>query len=115
MAVHIFVHMFAGAHQQAHWKHPACTLLAGRAMLMKFDATVVRRGQRAVAERAEGVECQCVATPCLAVLATQLRIDNQRDPIAVSSIVTLQRERHTGITLIFSQQTFTTHRLLVIS
>ncbi len=112
MAVHIFVHMFAGAHQQAHWKHPACTLLAGRAMLMKFDATEVRRGQRAVAERAEGVECQCA---CLAVLATQLRIDNQRDPTAVSSIVNLQRERHTGITVIFSPQTFTTPRLLVIS
>jgi len=55
-------------------------------MLMKFNATIVRRGRRAVAARAEGVECHC-AQVCTTVLATHLRIDNQQDPIAVSSIV----------------------------
>ena len=54
------------------------------------SAPSVRRGRRAVTARAKGIECycaQCVATPCLAVLATHLRIDNQQDPTALSSIV----------------------------
>ncbi len=76
LLVNVFVNMLAGAHQQAHWKLSACTLLVRRA-----------EGRLQQGQKALRVNVQKCATPCLAMLATHLRIDNQPDPKAVSSIV----------------------------